>query len=266
VSAADPSPARHGALNRRDRAVIVLALLGITGIAWLYLLVIGRGMSDMAMDDMPDMATPMTARWTPTAFVLTLAMWWVMMFGMMAPSAAPMVLTFATLSRSKRARGQNFVPTSIFLVGYLVAWGAFSVAATLAQWTLDNVAQLSPTLAASSPVLGGTIVILVGLYQFTPLKQACLRNCRSPFAFVLNHWRDGWTGALRMGLEHGSYCLGCCGMLMALLFVVGVMNLLWVAVLAVFVFAEKLLPGGEWIGKVGGAVMLGFGVFLLTQG
>lgn len=136
----------------------------------------------------------------------------------------------------------------------------------MAQWTLDNVAHLSPTLAASSPVLGGTIVILAGLYQFTPLKQACLRNCRSPFAFVLNHWRDGWTGALRMGLEHGSYCLGCCWMLMALLFVVGVMNLLWVAVLAVFVFAEKLLPGGEWIGKVGGVVMIGSGVFLLTQG
>jgi predicted metal-binding membrane protein len=238
----------------------------VTGVAWLYLLAIGQGIPDMAMDDMPDMATPMTAPWTPTAFALTFAMWWIMMVGMMAPSAAPMVFTFATLNRSKRARGQAFVPTSIFLLGYLIVWGAFSVGATLAQWTLDRVALLSPMLAATTPILGGTLVILAGLYQLTPLKQACLRNCRSPFAFVLNHWRDGLTGALRMGLEHGSYCLGCCWMLMALLFVVGAMNLLWVAAVAVFVFVEKLLPGGQWIGKVGGGVMVGFGVFLLTRG
>jgi predicted metal-binding membrane protein len=268
VSSADPSGAdpRAVALNRRDRAVILLALLGVTGIAWLYLLTIGQGMSGMEMDDMPDMAMPMTVPWTSTAFALTFAMWWVMMLGMMTPSATPMVLTFATLNRSKRARGQNFVPTSIFLLGYLTAWGAFSLAATLAQWAFGSAALLSPELAATSPVLGGMLLILAGLYQFTPLKQACLRNCRSPFAFVLNHWRDGWTGALRMGLEHGGYCLGCCWLLMALLFVVGVMNLLWVAGLAVFVFAEKLLPGGLWIGKVAGGAMLGLGVFLLTRG
>jgi predicted metal-binding membrane protein len=268
VSATDPSPAdsRAVALSRRDRAVILFALLSVTGIAWLYLLAIGQGMSDMALDDMPDMAMPMTASWTPTALALTFAMWWVMMLGMMAPSAAQMVLMFATLNRSKRARGQNFVPTSIFLLGYLIAWGAFCVGATLAQCAFDGLALLSPMLAATNPVLGGTLVVLAGLYQFTPLKQACLRNCRSPFAFVLNHWRDGRTGALRMGLEHGGHCLGCCWMLMALLFVVGVMNLLWVAALAAFVFVEKLLPGGQWIGKVGGGVMLGFGVFLLTRG
>jgi predicted metal-binding membrane protein len=177
-----------------------------------------------------------------------------------------MVLIFATLNRSKRARGQDFVPTSIFLLGYLIVWGAFSVAVTLAQWALDSAALLSPALAATNPVLGGTLVILAGLYQFTPLKQACLRNCRSPFAFVLNHWRDGRTGALRMGLEHGGYCLGCCWMLMALLFAVGVMNLLWVAGLAGFVFVEKLPPGGLWIGKIGGGVMLGLGVFLMMRG
>jgi predicted metal-binding membrane protein len=268
VASANPSPAdpRAAVLSRRDRAVILLALLGVTGTAWLYLLTIGQGVAGMAMDDMPDMAMPMAAPWTPTAFALTFAMWWVMMLGMMAPSAAPMVLTFATLNRSKRARGQDFVPTSVFLLGYLIAWGVFSLAATLAQWGLDSVALMSPELKSTSPVLGATLLILAGLYQFTPLKQACLRNCRSPFAFVLNHWRDGWTGALRMGLEHGGYCLGCCWLLMALLFVVGVMNLLWVAGLAVFVFAEKLLPGGHWTGKIGGGVLLGLGVFMLTRG
>jgi predicted metal-binding membrane protein len=237
-------------------------MLGVTAIAWLYLLTIGQGTSDTAMD-MRDMVMPMTAPWTPTSFALGFAMWWVMMLGMMAPSAAPMVLMFATLNRSKRVRGQDFVPASIFLLGYLIAWGAFSVAATLAQWALDGVALLSPAVGVTNPVAGGTLVILAGLYQFTPLKQACLSKCRSPFAFLLNHWRDGRTGALRMGLEHGGYCLGCCWVLMALLFAVGAMNLLWVAGLAVFVFVEKLLPGGPWVGKLGGGVMLGLGVFLL---
>ena len=216
----------------------------------------------MDMDSMPGMAAP----WTPTTFALTFAMWWVMMLGMMVPSAAPMILTFATLNRGKRARGQSFVPTSIFTLGYLVAWGAFSLAATLAQWQLDRIALLSPMLATTSPVLGGALLILAGLYQFTPLKLACLRNCRSPFAFVLNHWRDGWLGALRMGLEHGVYCLGCCWVLMMLLFVVGVMNLLWVAGIAVLVLAEKLFPGGIWIARAGGGVMVGLGVFVLMHG
>jgi predicted metal-binding membrane protein len=266
--ATDASPAdpRAAALSRRDRAVILFALLGVTVIAWSYLLAMPQAMSGMAMDDMPDVAMPMAAPWTPAAFALTFAMWCVMMLGMMVPSAAPMILTFATVNRSKRARGQSFAPTSVFTLGYLIAWGAFSIGATVAQWALDRLALLSPALAAASPMLGGALFILAGLYQFTPLKQACLRNCRSPFAFVLNHWRDGWAGALRMGLEHGGYCLGCCWVLMALLFVVGVMNLLWVATLAVFVFAEKLLPGGAWIRRAGGVAMLGFGIFLLTRG
>jgi predicted metal-binding membrane protein len=172
VSLSDPPPAdaRGVALSRRDRAVILLALLGVAAIAWLYLLTIGQGMSGMAMPPMPDMAMPTAAPWTPTAFVLTFAMWWVMMLGMMVPSATPMVLTFATLNRSKRRRGQDFVPTSIFLLGYLITWGLFSVVATLAQWTLDRVALLSPTLSATNSTLGGTLVVLAGLYQFAPLK------------------------------------------------------------------------------------------------
>jgi predicted metal-binding membrane protein len=245
---------RVAALNRREGAVILLALLGVTVIAWLYLLAMMR---DMDMD---------AAVWTPVTFALTFAMWWVMMLGMMVPSAAPMIVTFSTLNRNKRARGQSFVPTSVFAAGYLIAWGGFSLAATAAQWALDRAALLSPMLSTTSPVLDGSLFILAGLYQFTPLKQTCLRHCRSPFAFVLNHWRDGWAGALWMGLEHGAYCLGCCWALMAVLFVVGVMNLLWVAGLAVFVFAEKLLPGGVWIGRLGGVAMLGFGVFLLARG
>jgi predicted metal-binding membrane protein len=252
-------------VSRLERGIILTALAGVTAIAWLYLLAVRQDMSGMDMDDMPDMVMA-EVPWTPATFALSFTMWLVMMLGMMLPSATPMILTFATINRNKRAVGQSFVPTSVFAAGYLAAWSGFSLAATVAQWALDRAALLSPGLAATSPVLGGALLILGGLYQFTPLKQICLRNCRSPLAFVLNNWRDGCAGSLRMGLEHGGYCLGCCWVLMMLLFVVGVMNLLWVAATAVFVFAEKLLPGGIWIGRLGGAAMLGFGAFLLIRG
>jgi predicted metal-binding membrane protein len=216
--------------------------------------------------DMADMAMPLTDAWTASVFALTFAMWWVMMLGMMLPSAAPMILTFATLNRNRRAKGMRFVPTSVFVAGYLVAWGGFSAVATVAQWGLDGLVLLTPMLALGSSLIGGGLLIAAGVYQFSPLKQACLRACRSPFAFVLNHWRDGRWGALRMGLEHGVYCIGCCAVLMALLFLAGAMNLLWVAALAAFVFVEKLLPGGVWIGRVGGLAMVGLGVGIVGWG
>ena len=239
-------------LLRRERAIVLVALAGLTAIAWLYLFVSRQGMDMMAMDDMPDMVMPFA-----TASVF--AMWWVMMLGMMLPSAAPMILMFASVQRRKRERDQAYVPTTMFVAGYLVVWGAFSLVATATQWALQGYALLPVT-----PLLGGVLFILAGAYQYTPLKYACLSHCRSPFAFVLNHWRDGWIGALRMGASHGLYCLGCCWVLMAILFAVGVMNLIWVAAIAAFVFAEKLLPGGVWVGRIGGGAMAAFGVWLLV--
>jgi predicted metal-binding membrane protein len=257
-----------------DRAAILAALIGITAISWLYLLrLAGQGMGGMAgmdasMPDMPDMVagamSPMPMPWTPVDFALMFAMWWVMMVGMMLPGATPMVLTFATVNRRKRERGQPFLPTFVFTAGYLLVWGAFSLAATLAQWGLEQAALLLPTMKTGSAILGGILYIAAGLYQWTPLKQACLANCRSPLDFVLNRWHDGWTGALRMGAEHGTFCLGCCAVLMALLFVGGVMNLLWVAAIAAFVFVEKLFPAGPWIARAGGALMIAFGGYLLA--
>jgi predicted metal-binding membrane protein len=252
-------------LSRRDRIIIVLALGAVTTLAWVWLAMQAQYMTDMA-GDMTDMVMPLTDTWTASYVWLTFVMWWVMMLGMMLPSAAPMILTFATINRNKRARGQSFVPTVIFLLGYLIAWGGFSVLATLAQWALDQFVLLTPMLAIGSWLFGGALLTVAGAYQFTPMKQACLRGCRSPFAFLLNHWHDGWPGALRMGLAHGAYCIGCCAVLMALLFLAGAMNLLWVAALAGFVFAEKLLPGGVWIGRAAGLAMLGFGVVLLHRG
>jgi len=251
---------RTEALGRRERGVIWLALVGVTLISWLYLLILAGQMMPRAM---AGMAMPMPAPWTAATFALTFVMWWVMMLGMMLPSAAPMILMFASLNRNKAARGGGFVPTFVFTAGYLLVWGGFSLAATVAQWGLEGATLLSPMMRTNSVVLGAALLAVAGLYQFSPWKQACLHHCRSPFAFVMNHWRDGWGGALRMGCEHGLYCLGCCAVLMALLFVVGVMNLLWVAAIAAFVFAEKLFPRGAWIARVGGLAMLGFGVFLV---
>ena len=244
----------------RERVVILLAVTGVTALSWLYLLQLGRSMPDMA-----GMAMPMAPRWTAAAFVLTFAMWAVMMVGMMLPSAAPMILTFAALHRQKAKAAARLVPTLVFASGYLLVWTGFSLAATLLQWALDRLALLSPMLTTTNALLGGVLFLLAGVYQLTPLKEACLRHCRSPFAFLFNRWRDGWSGALRMGIEHGAYCLGCCWLLMALLFAVGVMNLLWVAAITLFVFGEKLLRGGAWIARISGVAMAGYGVWLLVQ-
>jgi predicted metal-binding membrane protein len=243
-----------------ERVIILLAVTAVTALSWLYLLQLARAMPDMA-----GMAMAMAPRWTPAVFALSLAMWAVMMAGMMLPGAAPMILTFAALHRRQAQARQRSLPTLLFAAGYLLTWGGFSLVATLLQWTLDRQALLSPMLATSSARLGGALFLLAGLYQLTPLKQACLSRCRSPFAFLFNRWRDGANGALRMGIEHGAYCLGCCWLLMALLFALGAMNLLWVAAIALLVFAEKLLRGGAWIAGLGGVAMIGYGLWLVVQ-
>jgi predicted metal-binding membrane protein len=221
------------------------------------------------MPGMPDMVagamSPLPAAWSATDFVLMFAMWWVMMVGMMLPGATPLILTFATVNRRKRERGQPFLPTFAFTAGYLLVWGGFSLAATLAQWELERTALLLPSMKTGSAILGGALFVAAGIYQWTPLKHACLANCRSPLDFVINRWHDGWTGALRMGGEHGAYCLGCCAVLMALMFVGGAMNLLWAAAIAALVFVEKLSPGGEWIARASGVLMIGFGGYLLLS-
>jgi predicted metal-binding membrane protein len=217
------------------------------------------------MTDMAEMALPAAfAPWGAADFALNLAIWWVMMPAMMLPSAAPMILTFAAVNRQKRARGQPFVPTIVFTSGYLAVWVLFGTAATLADWGLERAALLLPATQSLVSSLGGGLAVVAGLYQLTPLKSVCLAHCRSPLAFVLNHWREGRAGALRMGLAHGLYCLGCCWLLMALLFAAGLMSLLWMAAIAVFVLLEKLLPAGLWIARIAGVLLLGVGIYLIA--
>ena len=248
--------------------VLVAGLLAILVMAWGWL-VSGAGM-EMSAVEMTAMAgmdgwLMRPAVWTPAYAALIFAMWWVMMVAMMLPSAAPMLLLFARVNRKDKAAGAPLGPIVLFAAGYLLVWGGFCVVATALQWGLESARLLSPMLVTTNQWLGAGILIAAGLSQFTPLKALCLRHCRSPLGFLLGSWRSGRLGALHMGLEHGAYCLGCCWFLMALLFFGGVMNLYWIAGLAVFVLLEKTIPLGHWLGRVAGVVLVAWGGALAIQ-
>jgi len=179
--------------------------------------------------------------------------------------ASGTILLFAAVSRRRRLEGRPAVPAAVFTLGYLLVWMLYAAAAATAQWELHRLALLSPAMASASPLLGGGLLVGAGVYQWMPLKGACLSHCRSPLGFFSTEWREGAWGALLMGMRHGTFCVGCCWLLMALLFVAGVMNLLWVATIAAFVLVEKLVPGGDRLGRVAGAVLIGCGVWLLAR-
>jgi predicted metal-binding membrane protein len=244
-------------LPRRDRIAVLSALAGVTALAWVYLGAMARGMDQM------DPAMMGVRPWTALDFALMFWMWAVMMVGMMLPTAAPMALVYAAVARKSARQGEPLAPTAVFVAGYIAIWTLFSLGATLAQWALDQAALLSPMLVSTSPSLGAALLIGAGLYQLTPAKQACLRHCRAPAHFISEHWRPGSGGAFRMGSVHGAYCLGCCWILMGLLFFGGVMNLLWIAGITLFVLAEKVLPFGLWAGRIAGIAMLALGGAIL---
>ena len=254
------------AVLKRDRVVVLAGIVSITALCWVYLVRMAHAMADMPMSMGDAMALTQVQPWTAAYFTMMLVMWIVMMIGMMTPTAAPMVLVFARFNRTRQERGQPFVPTGAFLAGYLLVWTAFSLAATLLQWALDQAALLSPMMVSNSPAFGGGILIAAGVFQLTPAKNACLAHCRSPMQFFMEGWRDGVGGALRMGLEHGTYCMGCCWILMCLLFFGGVMNLVWIATITIFVLIEKIAPHGLAIGRVTGVALVAGGLFVIAQG
>jgi predicted metal-binding membrane protein len=243
------------AVLRRDRVVVITALVMVIVVCWIYILM-GAGMS-MSAFEMTAMSwapagmassettpEPMGMALTPVVWtsgyaVLMLSMWWIMMVAMMLPSAAPMVLLFAMVNRKQRQQGKPYVATGVFASGYVLAWGAFSPVAVALQWGLEWTGLSSSMMASTSEMLGAILLIAAGIFQLTPLKHACLRHCRSPLLFIAHHWRPGALGALRMGLGHGAFCTGCCWFLMGLLFYGGVMNLYWIIGLALFVLLEK---------------------------
>jgi len=255
------------ALLRRDRVVVGVALAVLIGTAWLYLVHLALAMGGMATHDMPampGMAMLAMQHWSWVEVGALVVMWAVMMVAMMTPAAAPMLLMFATVHRRRAVEGRPAVPTAIFLLGYLAVWAIYSVAAALVQAGLHTAALLSPAMAATSPLFAGGLLVAAGVFQWTPLKRACLAACRSPLSFLMTGWREGRGGAFAMGLRHGLYCLGCCWALMALLFVAGVMNLLWVAVIAVGVLVEKVAPRGELVGRLAGAALVAAGLVLVA--
>jgi predicted metal-binding membrane protein len=245
---------------RRDRRVVLASLVLIVVLAWAYLWYDASAMGGMSMGGS---VTPVGAPHAigPAVLAMTFVMWTIMMIGMMVPSAAPTILLYSTIVRKNAERGTILPAVWVFAGGYLLVWTAFSLAATLLQLALAQLGLLTPMMVSAERWLSGLLLIAAGLFQWTPLKQTCLRKCRTPMEFVVTRWRDGTVGALRMGLDHGLYCLGCCWALMLLLFVAGVMNLLWVALLAALVFAEKLLPAGPWTARIAGVVLVAAGVF-----
>jgi predicted metal-binding membrane protein len=265
---------------RRDRWIVIVGLAAMTLLSWAYIMAgAGTGMSLWSMTSaslfphrmakMPmDSMSMQPGAWTPGYWIIMLLMWWIMMIAMMTPSAAPMILLYGRATRHAQAgelQQRGAVPTAAFAGGYLLAWLGFSLIATLLTWALERTAFISAmTMSSTSAWLSAAILIFAGLYQLSALKHVCLQRCRNPADFLSRHWRPGPSGALCMGLEHGLLCIGCCWVLMALLFVGGIMNILWIGIVALFVILEKVAPNGPRLAWLGGIVLLAWGATTLV--
>lgn len=252
-------------LVRRDRLLMALGLVATVVLAWVYLVRAAAGMQAMASETAMHAAMGMADMqvWGLADWFGLFVMWAIMMIAMMLPSAAPVILLVLGMYR-RRVESQARVAAAAFVAGYLVAWTAFSVAASAAQVALHRATLLAPDMRLSSSVLSGVVLILVGVYQWLPVKATCLSHCQSPFGFLSQHWREGTLGGFLLGLRHGAFCVGCCWLLMTLLFVVGVMNLFWVAVLAAFVLIEKLFDRRGLLARVAGVAVAAWGISLLA--
>jgi predicted metal-binding membrane protein len=262
------------AVLRRDRIVVCLALLLLTALAWSYLLWLSADMGGMDMSGSRTIPSgigfimPAHTPWRTMEFAFVFAMWTVMMVAVMTPSAAPMILMYARVGRQTGGQGAPLAATLWFVVGYFLIWAAFSLFAVLVQWALDRTALLDSAMAITSTVLGALVFVAAGSYQWTRLKDVCLTQCQTPFAFLMSHggFRRDAAGAFMLGLRHGAYCVGCCWALMALLLVGGVMNLIWIVLLALLILLEKITPLGRLIAPLAGTVLIAAGVWLLAKG
>ena len=244
---------------KRDRVVIVAGIVAVAALAWAYLVYLAQSNDATGMS----LAMAQLRSWSATDFGLMFLMWAVMMTGMMVPTAAPMILLFATVNRRRREQQRPFVSTGVFMSGYVLVWCGFAAAATLGNWALHVNSLLDTMMGGStSAYLGGSLLMVAGAFQWSRLKYLCLTHCRSPLSFLMSDWREGSLAALRMGLHHGTYCVGCCWVLMGLLFVLGVMNLLWIAALAGFVLLEKVLPQGQKVSRTTGLALVAWGALM----
>ena len=256
---------------KRDRYAVMAALFLLTVLAWAYVLWLVRHMDMPAMSmpgiDMGAMA-PQMRPWAPTDLLFSFAMWTVMMAGMMLPSAAPVILLYLLVGRQAEAMHKPLAATGWFAGGYLLAWTGFSLLAALLQAGLVHAALLTPGMASAHHMLGGAILIAAGLYQWSPLKYKCLANCRAPLFFIQRHggFKRQALPSLGLGLRHGLYCIGCCWALMLLLFVGGVMNVVWIAGIAAVVLLEKLLSDGRNVSRLVGACLIIGGLVVALSG
>lgn len=251
------------ALLKRDRLVVLAGLGAAAALSWLYLVLASRDMYG-TMDGLS--AWMMTGTWDLEYTLLILAMWVVMMIGMMLPSAAPTILLYALILRRSDPNRAPVVRAYAFMGGYLLAWAAFSLMATLLQRAFAEALLLTPMMDSARSSFSAALLIAAALYQLTPLKETCLDSCRAPADFLTRHWRPGVGGALRMGLHHGLFCVGCCWALMLLLFAGGVMSLLWIGAITVYVLAEKLAPPGLHSGRWSGGLLLALAAYVLLTG
>ena len=246
----------------RDRILLVSGIVVLAALAWAYTVREAWAMENMHAG--MDPTCVMTTAWTSRDALLMFLMWTVMMVAMMTPTVAPTVLVYALHSRKLKQEDRPYAPAGAFLAGYLLAWTGFSVVATVAQWGLQRAALLSMMMEPTSKVFAGIILVAAGVFQWTPLKHACLKHCRGPLSVLMEHWKPGIRGALGMGIRHGAYCTVCCWCLMALLFALGVMNLLWVALLSVLVLVEKAVPRGELVARAAGVLLAAGGLWRLV--
>jgi predicted metal-binding membrane protein len=220
------------------------------------------------MSDMPGMAmAPMLEPWTPAHALFLFAMWAVMMVGMMTPSVTPMVLLYQRIAQQANAAGHGFAPAGWFLGGYLVAWTLFAAVATLAQWALESVALLSPMMSSTSNRFGGAVLVIAGVWQWLPLKDACLSRCRAPLSFVQQHggFQQRASGSLRLGFLHGMYCIGCCWALMALMLAVGLASLVWMGALGAAMYYERVGRHGRTLTPVLGVALIAWGIVVAAH-
>ena len=252
---------------KRDRLVVTVGLILVSLISWAWTLSgAGMGMNafEMTRHSLMNMDMMPAVQWDGAHVTLMFFMWWIMMIAMMLPSATPVILLATALNRRSSPDSQPFGGAAAFTAGYLLTWAVFSTAAVAAQWALQETQVISGMLRSTNVHLTAGLLILAGAWQFSPWKQACLRHCRGPIDFLTAHGRRGNSGALLMGAHHGVLCLGCCWFLMALLFVGGAMNLLWIAGLAIYVWVEKILPSGETVSRVMGGLLMSWGVAILA--
>jgi predicted metal-binding membrane protein len=250
---------------KRDRLFIGSALAIIIVAAWAYIVWLALAMRN-AQPTMTGIMMPGGTAWSPAHGFFVFTMWTVMMIGMMTPSVAPMIALYSQVARQAHTLGKVFPPASWFTAGYLIAWTLFAAFATAAQYGLERAALLSPMMESTGRYFAGAVLLIAGAYQITPVKNACLVQCRAPLRFIQKHggFKAGIGGSLRLGLLHGTYCVGCCWALMMLLFAGGVMNVLWISALAIVILAEKVLPGGAWIARGAGVAAVAAGAWLLT--